>query len=69
MSDEPQSAVDQVTEPDGSGMAGGASGGSGGGSGMPGHPDAARQGEETGQGPGTTSETAVDEALGSTDAG
>jgi len=33
--------VDSVTEPDGSGMAGGSSGGSGGGSGMPGHPDAA----------------------------
>jgi hypothetical protein len=33
---------DIVTEPDGSGTAGGASGSSGGGSGMPGHPDAAR---------------------------
>ena len=32
---------DIVTEPDGSGMAGGASGSSGGGSGMSGHPDAA----------------------------
>jgi hypothetical protein len=34
--------TDSVTEPDGSGMAGGTSGGSGGGSGMAGHPDAAR---------------------------
>jgi hypothetical protein len=34
--------ADIVTEPDGSGVAGGASGGSGGGSSMPGHPDAAR---------------------------
>jgi hypothetical protein len=34
--------ADIVTEPDGSGVAGGSSGGSGGGSGMPGHPDAAR---------------------------
>ena len=33
---------DIVTEPDGSGTAGGASGSSAGGSGMPGHPDAAR---------------------------
>ena len=33
---------DIVTEPDGSGTAGGASGGSGGGSSIPGHPDAAR---------------------------
>ena len=33
---------DIITEPDGSGTAGGASGSSGGGSGMPGHPDAAR---------------------------
>jgi hypothetical protein len=33
---------DIVTEPDGSGTAGGASGSSGGGSSMPGHPDAAR---------------------------
>ncbi|HEY0003094.1 MAG TPA: preprotein translocase YidC [Actinoplanes sp.] len=32
---------DIVTEPDGSGTAGGASGSSGGGSSMPGHPDAA----------------------------
>jgi hypothetical protein len=31
----------EVTEDDGSGLAGGSSGGSGGGSGMPGHPDAA----------------------------
>jgi len=31
---------DIVTQPDGSGTAGGASGGSGGGSSMPGHPDA-----------------------------
>jgi hypothetical protein len=36
----PQSDI--VTEPDGSGMAGGSSGSSGGGSSMPGHPDAAR---------------------------
>jgi hypothetical protein len=33
---------DIVTEPDGSGMAGGASGSSSGGSSMPSHPDAAR---------------------------
>ena len=33
---------DIVTEPDGSGMAGGSSGSSSGGSTMPGHPDAAR---------------------------
>jgi hypothetical protein len=33
---------DIVTEPDGSGTAGGASGSTGGGSTMPGHPDAAR---------------------------
>jgi hypothetical protein len=31
----------EVSEDDGSGLAGGSSGGSGGGSGMPGHPDAA----------------------------
>ena len=34
--------VDEIVEPDGSGVSGGSSGGSGGGSGMPGHPDAAR---------------------------
>ncbi|MFK3978979.1 hypothetical protein ACI2K4_01235 [Micromonospora sp. NPDC050397] len=33
---------DEVTEDDGSGVAGGSSGGSGGGSTMPGHPDATR---------------------------
>ena len=33
---------DIITEPDGSGMAGGSSGSSAGGSTMPGHPDAAR---------------------------
>ncbi|MEV7267674.1 preprotein translocase YidC [Micromonospora aurantiaca] len=39
---------DEVTEDDGSGMAGGASGSSSGGSSMPTHPDAARGRDATG---------------------
>jgi hypothetical protein len=37
----PSEPGDEISEDDGSGLAGGASGGSGGGSTMPGHPDAA----------------------------
>ena len=37
---QPADGSEQVTQDDGSGVAGGSSGGSGGGSGMPGHPDA-----------------------------